>query len=74
MINPKEVLEYLESKEKEIYKCNCKEKLTKDEFYAKLYELFKNFPDYFNNKYTNKYTFKEEVIIREFIDYIKKNI
>lgn len=49
-------------------------KETKDTFYSKIDEALINFPEYWNEISPTKFSFKEEVLIREFTKYLKQNI
>jgi hypothetical protein len=75
--NPKGVLEFLEGKEK-MKKCECKCKdnmLTKDDFCAKLEDVFDIYPEYYNNKYPeDRLDFYKENAVREFIELFRRKI
>jgi hypothetical protein len=55
-------------------KKNKKKELTKEEFYSQIDKAHVEFGDYFTNKHKKKYGFKDEVLIREFVTYLKQKV
>lgn len=67
--------ELIERKGEEKYGCQCKDKLTKDEFHSKLNDCLKEFPEDWNNKFpSNKFIFTHETVIRRFVEFVKESI
>lgn len=49
-------------------------KYAKEEFYSQIDKAHVEFGDYFTNKHKKKYGFKDEVLLREFVTYLKQQV